>query len=388
MAAIRTRSLPLPEAVPVVAAAAFSISVGVAVLIGWIFQLPTLRSVLPGLVPMQLNTAAAFIMLGVALAVIHARTATAWQLRLAQASALGVIFLAAWSLGQYVIVRTVGIGGGLIKETMPNPTGELGHMSPLTAVSFASLATATLLLRTTHYLQRWIVQCCVILPLLISTRALIGYVYRAHTLYFVGESMPLALHTTTTFIVLCLGLLGSRTDLELTALVRRRSAGGVAARRLLPAVLCAPLLLGMAILHGESIGLYGRDTSLTLFTISMCGLLMWLVWWAAHSIDDVDEQRQIAQRAERESRILSDFDPLTGLLNRRSFLTRCEQERLRAQREERPMSCIMLDIDYFKKINDTHGHSVGDMVLRTLAAIFCDECRSEDLVCRYGGEEF
>jgi diguanylate cyclase (GGDEF)-like protein len=120
----------------------------------------------------------------------------------------------------------------------------------------------------------------------------------------------------------------------------------------------------------------------------MCGLIMLLVRWAAHSIDDVDVQRQMALRAERQSRELSDVDPLTGLLNRRSFMIRCEQECRSAKSDGSPLACIMVDIDYFKKINDTHGHSTGDCVLRKMAELFCEECRANDIVCRYGGEEF
>jgi diguanylate cyclase (GGDEF)-like protein len=380
MAANREDWSPLPPGVAVVATSGLAISLGAAVLIGWACNLETLKSVVPGLAPMEFDTALSFLLLGLSLALANTQPATRWQQQFAQSLSGAVLLLAAWSLGQGSFV-----GPGL-NSWFFGPLA--GAMPALTAVSLASLASASLLLRTSGRVMRWLVQCGVAMPLLIATRGLVEYVYHAHAWPVAGDAKPLAAHTMATLFVLCIGLLYSRSDLELMAVVRRRSAGATAARRLLPIVLCVPLLVGLICLRGELSGWYGRDTSLTLFTIAMCGLIMLLVWWAAHSIDDVDVQRQIALRAERQFRELSDFDPLTGLLNRRSFLIRCEQECLAAKSEGSPLACIMVDIDYFKKINDTYGHSTGDGVLRKLAELFCEECRANDVICRYGGEEF
>ncbi len=85
---------------------------------------------------------------------------------------------------------------------------------------------------------------------------------------------------------------------------------------------------------------------------------------------------------------LATTDALTGLLNRRTFFAGFERELRLAIRHEMPLSVLLLDLDFFKKINDDYGHPVGDMALRTLAATLRSEFRSTDLVCRYGGEEF
>jgi len=77
-------------------------------------------------------------------------------------------------------------------------------------------------------------------------------------------------------------------------------------------------------------------------------------------------------------------DPLTGLLNRRSFENQV-QELLRTNR---PFSLSMGDLDHFKALNDTHGHDAGDRALRLFARTMRTVLRSDDLVCRYGGEEF
>jgi diguanylate cyclase (GGDEF)-like protein len=79
---------------------------------------------------------------------------------------------------------------------------------------------------------------------------------------------------------------------------------------------------------------------------------------------------------------------LTGLYNRRYFEERLDEEIHRSRRYDRPMSIIMIDIDFFKQFNDTCGHLKGDDVLRQLSHILQDHTRETDITARYGGEEF
>ncbi|AVJ56988.1 hypothetical protein C5610_12280 [Idiomarina sp. OT37-5b] len=82
-------------------------------------------------------------------------------------------------------------------------------------------------------------------------------------------------------------------------------------------------------------------------------------------------------------------DSLTGLYNRRYFTQQLEKEYRRAFRNQRPLSLLMVDIDHFKKVNDTHGHFIGDQILQGLASVLKQSAkRPGDIVCRYGGEEF
>jgi len=92
--------------------------------------------------------------------------------------------------------------------------------------------------------------------------------------------------------------------------------------------------------------------------------------------------------AEQRARELSVTDELTGLYNRRFLFQRCEEELSRAHRYRLPLTCILLDLDRFKRINDDYGHYAGDEVLRRVAQATRSECRKEDIVARYGGEEF
>ena len=103
--------------------------------------------------------------------------------------------------------------------------------------------------------------------------------------------------------------------------------------------------------------------------------------------------RQIGSSLERarlfqEVQSLALTDPLTGLQNRRSLFELGRVEFARSSRGFRPFSCLMLDIDHFKQLNDTYGHPIGDQVLRQLAECAKQSIREVDLIGRYGGEEF
>jgi len=85
---------------------------------------------------------------------------------------------------------------------------------------------------------------------------------------------------------------------------------------------------------------------------------------------------------------LATTDALTGVLNRRAFIEKMEEEIRRSNRENTPLSLILVDIDYFKGINDRHGHQAGDLVLQSFTEQLSKSLRPYDFVGRYGGEEF
>jgi diguanylate cyclase (GGDEF)-like protein len=109
---------------------------------------------------------------------------------------------------------------------------------------------------------------------------------------------------------------------------------------------------------------------------------------------DREELKYRARIGERiinlELRILelANTDALTGVLNRRAFMERMDQEIHRSLREGVPLSLILTDIDYFKRVNDRNGHQVGDLVLQRFTEQLSESSRPYDFVGRYGGEEF
>ena len=102
------------------------------------------------------------------------------------------------------------------------------------------------------------------------------------------------------------------------------------------------------------------------------------------SFVDISQMKKL----QEELRNLAIRDPLTNLYNRRHFYKLTETEIERAQRADRPLSFIMIDLDHFKKVNDTYGHQAGDEVLLSFSEIASTYLREYDIICRFGGEEF
>lgn len=94
------------------------------------------------------------------------------------------------------------------------------------------------------------------------------------------------------------------------------------------------------------------------------------------------------KKLEKELRRLATIDSLTNINNRRNFLELAQKEIARSMRYNHSFSLAMLDIDHFKKVNDTYGHSVGDQVLIEFCEVCKQELRDEDIMGRLGGEEF
>lgn len=93
-----------------------------------------------------------------------------------------------------------------------------------------------------------------------------------------------------------------------------------------------------------------------------------------------DKNRKLEHLASR--------DPLTDCYNRRAMREKLDDEFLKAQQSRKDLVCIMLDIDHFKRVNDTYGHGVGDVVIKMVAQVVKDAVRDSDVVARFGGEEF
>ena len=140
--------------------------------------------------------------------------------------------------------------------------------------------------------------------------------------------------------------------------------------------ICLPLLA-----HGEAIGILhfqmiapGEVPQPVLLTVNMFAEQVGL------SIANIRLREALRSQSIR--------DPLTGLYNRRYLEEMLERETRRAVRSEQGLGVLMLDLDQFKKFNDTYGHDAGDTVLRETAAFLLKSVRAEDIVCRFGGEEF
>jgi diguanylate cyclase (GGDEF)-like protein len=106
------------------------------------------------------------------------------------------------------------------------------------------------------------------------------------------------------------------------------------------------------------------------------------------TMTDLERSREQINRQNDELRLLAMRDALTGCFNRRALFEQFENLVAVAHAEDTPLCCIMIDIDYFKRINDTYGHAVGDRVLQVVARALGGGLRDTDVLARYGGEEF
>lgn len=130
------------------------------------------------------------------------------------------------------------------------------------------------------------------------------------------------------------------------------------------------------------------------------GAMLGILVLAADAEPDAAERAVAVAAADQVSMALANLrlqetlrtqslrDPLTGLFNRRYLEASLDRELQRATRRKQPLSVLMLDIDHFKRFNDTHGHDAGDALLAQFGALLTRIVRSEDVACRYGGEEF
>jgi diguanylate cyclase (GGDEF)-like protein/putative nucleotidyltransferase with HDIG domain len=106
------------------------------------------------------------------------------------------------------------------------------------------------------------------------------------------------------------------------------------------------------------------------------------------TLDMLGRSRDEIERQNKELQALATTDPLTGCRNRRSFHAEFQSRWGAAMRYGKSLACVMVDVDFFKKINDRYGHTTGDQVLQHVASILRSLARDSDMVCRYGGEEF
>ncbi len=104
--------------------------------------------------------------------------------------------------------------------------------------------------------------------------------------------------------------------------------------------------------------------------------------------EQLELEKQQLTEAREALREQANRDPLTGLLNRRAIYAALTREMARLRRDASPLTAVMIDLDHFKRINDTHGHLMGDDVLREVARRLMVTIRPYDAACRYGGEEF
>ena len=279
-------------------------STGGLVLIGWLLDIAILKSVWPGLVTMKANAALAFVFGGCALWMLGADPADPFagrRRRVGQVFASIVALIGLLTLGEYFFGWDLGIDQWLFQDTRGMlDTAHRGRMPHITALNFVVIGLALQLLHFRFGLLA--AQLLSLLASLVSLLALVGYAYGIQSFYMgVVFYTQMGLPTAGTFLVLCAGLLLARADQGLMATITSQSTGGVMARRLLPAALVIPVLLGGLRLAGEMTGIYDAEFGVSLMVMGTIVVFTALIWWNADSLNRMDARHRQTEEKVRAS---------------------------------------------------------------------------------------
>jgi signal transduction histidine kinase len=283
-------------------ASTVAILVGCVVLVGWTLNIDVLKRILPGLVAMNPATAIAFVIAGAATRLLLNKDVDRRPRRLAQGLALVVTMVGLLKLVEILFGWDLGIDQLLFRQGLESEatvTGVPNQMAPNTALNFLLVGCALLLVDRPTGRSYWLAQFLILVAAAASLLALIGYAYDVKSLYGVSSYIPMALHTALTFIALLAGLLCARPDRGLIAIVVSNRVGGVIARRLLPAAIFVPVVLGWLRLKGQQVGLYDSELGVALMVVSSIAIFAVLVMWSARLLNRTDIKREQAEEELR-----------------------------------------------------------------------------------------
>ncbi|HEY9025124.1 MAG TPA: GAF domain-containing protein, partial [Burkholderiaceae bacterium] len=239
---------------------------------------------------MKFNAAICFMLCGASLWLFATRpNHAAW----ARACAALALVMGGLTLIEYLIGRDLGIDQSLVtdRSTDPGP----GRIPMAGAFNFALLGFALLAIDVRGWGARWPALWLALIVASVSFVVVIGYAYEVSSLYRPTTSSPVALHGVIAFLLLSIGLLLARPDRGLVAAAVADDAGGVLIRRLLPAALLLPPVLGWARLQGEQAGLYGTESGLAVYVTTVVGVLSLLIWSTAATVKRIDAERRGAE---------------------------------------------------------------------------------------------
>ena len=296
------------------ASSLLSIFVSCLVLVGWTFNLPTLRSVLPGQPQMVPNTALAFIMAGLAVWILWRGRETPRSSVVFWVCALVVLLIGSITLGEYLTGANSGFDSLLFPGKLQK-TGESfpGRPSPHTALSFLLIGSALMLMRMKGARAYRCAQPFALGAALIASLALVGYIYQVAFLYSITSYTGMALHTALTFVVLSVGTLFLYPERGLISFIISDTAGGLMVRHLLPATIATPVVLGGLIMLGARTGFYNMAFGMLLCVVASIVILAVLIWRNAKVLYHADTERKRAEEALREA-----FDELEVRVEQRT----------------------------------------------------------------------
>lgn len=275
---------------------------GLAVMVGWLFDIPILKSILPHYVSMKFNTALGFVFAGTALWCLLCEGK--WWRELGRALAILVFALGAMSLSEYVWGWDLGIDNLFIQEP-PGAVGTAfpGRMSAVTAIAFVLTGISLLPVNTVVGWRLLTSQLLALTVVFLSLLALIGYYYSQSTFFSFGFYSSVALHTSLLFFILGLGVVGTRPHCYIMRHITSEALGGVMARRLIPFAILIPILVGWIHLEWRNGGHEGWRVGESVEVLATILLFVVVILGFAKSLNrtDLNERRMKAKLIEQKS---------------------------------------------------------------------------------------
>ena len=263
-------------------------------LAGWGYDLPVLRRFLPDSVSMNPLTAVCTLLAAIFLWVTRRPGTLDRPRRVTAIAALGVAAIAATK----VVSLATGLDWPLDRLLFAAKLDEqlfLNRMAPNTAVGLLLFSLGLVTLDWTGRFRP--AQALHLATMTVSGVALVGYAYGAQAAYGVGGHLPMAVTTALALFLLSLGAVLSRPDCGLCRLMLSDSPGGALARRMLPAALVAPIVIGWLRLLGQRTGLYGLEQGVALSVLATTAIVLTLIWLTARDLDRSDLERRRAEEA-------------------------------------------------------------------------------------------
>lgn len=274
------------------------------VLIGWTFDLDLLKRIVPGLVAMNPMSAVAFLLAAFSLFLFLDEKSDGrapFHLWLARGCALLVTLVGAAKLVALFRGTDIGIDQWLFSSKLTVGFQVRNVMAPNTAFNFVLLGSALLFLHSkSRRLSPW--ACiCVLVSGFESMLAVLGYAYGIKAFYGIGSYIPMALPTATNFLIMAYGIMSCQANHGFLAIITGKSAGGAMARRLLPAAILVPAILGWLRLEGQRLGFYDAEFGAALYTVTNMLVFAAIVCCNALSLFRTDSERTKAEQRLRRA---------------------------------------------------------------------------------------
>jgi diguanylate cyclase (GGDEF)-like protein len=369
---------------------------GVVGLSGWIVDQSLLRAIASGYGSMKANLAVGLIAAGLALfayAALPLKSIAGQILR--RGGGLLALSIGLLTLIQHWTGANLGIDELIARDPWTTADLHPGRMPRAGAAGLLLYGLASLFTPRKPPWAFWTGFTFTAIGFWASLFVFVAFLFDAHSLEAFASFARATPLTAIAFLALFTGVMLATPERGWSRIVMTDKLGGVMARRLLPIMAVLPIGILWLVHEGAERGYYPDRLGEYVGAVLLLIVLTTVVLVSCGRLNVLDAHRRTVeagrQRAHADAlrlREIAEMDPLTELSNRRRFLAVAEESITSAHEQPGQLALLMVDIDHFKRINDTYGHPAGDQALRVLARTLRESTRKADCVARLGGEEF